>query len=384
MADEFQEITTTSWGKRIVDSLMGIIFGIILFIASFLLIFWNEGRSVDRIRTLDEGRNLVVAVTSEPRIPANNGALIHLSGRATTAEILKDPLFGVQENALKLRRTVEMYQWKEATQTKIEKNLGGSETSATTYSYDKTWSENRIDSASFKHREGHENPPSPPYASEIYKAGNITIGAFKLTNPFIEQITEFVSYPLSEQNVNAMDRRLKKSFILSGNEYFKGDPANPQIGAIRIHFGIIKPTELSIVGKQDNDSIQTYNTKNGSIHLLEMGSVDAVSMFSSAESENTLIAWLIRLGAFLLMWIGLAMVFSPIKVLGDVVPFLGSILGAGIGFVAGVVSLVLSFITIALAWIVFRPVIGLALLALAGGFFFGGFNLIKKKLQKSD
>jgi hypothetical protein len=382
MADEFKEVTTTSWGKRIVNSFMGIIYGIIFFIGAFPLIFWNEGRSVDRIRTLDEGRSLVVAVASEQVDPSHNGGLIHISGNAITNDVLKDQFFGVQENALKLKRTVEMYQWKESKHSKTEKNLGGSETTETTYSYEKAWSEKPINSGEFKKREGHENP-AMPYASETYSATNITIGAFKLTNPFIKQINKFESYPLSQQNFDAMDSRLKQSFALSGNTYFYGDPANPQIGAIRISYGIIKPTDISVVGKQDNNTIQTYYTKNGDISLLEMGNVGAESMFASAESENTLITWLVRLGAFVLMWIGLAMVFGPIKVLGDVVPFIGSILGAGIGLVAGMVSLVLSFVTMAIAWIVYRPVIGIALLVLAGGLFFGGFKMIKGKLQKA-
>ncbi|MFZ4761910.1 MAG: TMEM43 family protein [Alphaproteobacteria bacterium] len=382
MTDEFKEVTTTSWGKRIVNSFMGIIFGIIFFIGAFHLIFWNEGRSVDRIITLDEGRSLVVAVASEQVNPSYNSALIHISGNAVTNSVLKDPFFGVQENALKLKRTVEMYQWKESKDSKTEKNLGGSETTEATYSYDKTWSEEPINSGEFKKREGHENP-AMPYKSETYSATNITIGAFKLSNPFIKQINKFEPYPLSQKNFSAMDSRFKQSFALNGNTYFYGDSANPQIGAIRISYGIIKPTDISVVGKQDSNTIQTYYTKNGEISLLEMGNIGAESMFASAESENTLITCLVRLGAFVLMWVGLAMILGPISVLGDVVPFIGSLLGAGIGLVTGVVSLVLSFTTIAIAWIVYRPVIGIVLLILAGGFFFGGFKMIKGKLQQS-
>ena len=45
------------------------------------------------------------------------------------------------------------------------------------------------------------------------------------------------------------------------------------------------------------------------------------------------------------------------------------------------VALVLTFVTVAIAWIVFRPLIGIALLAFAALFFFGGFKLIRSKLQ---
>jgi hypothetical protein len=382
MADEFTDVTTTSWGDRLTDSFKGIIFGIILFIGAFPLLFWNEERSADRIRTLHEGKSLVVAVASDQVDPSHNGALIHTFGNAISNDILQDQLFGVKENALKLKRTVEMYQWQEKQKSKTKKNSGGSETTKTTYSYDKIWSEHPINSGEFKKSEEHTNP-TMPYASETYSATNITIGAFKLTNHFIEQINKFETYPLSQQNFDAMNSSLKQSFVLSGNSYFYGDASNPQVGAVRISYEIIKPTDISVIGKQDNNIIQTYYTKNGNINLLEMGNVDAESMFTLAESENTLMTWLVRLGAFVLMWSGLQMVFAPISVLGDIVPLIGSLLGAGTSLVAGIISLVLSLVTMAIAWIVFRPMIGIALLILAGGFFFGGFKVIKRKLQKA-
>ena len=369
------------FGERITNSFKGIIFGIILFIASFPLIWWNESRSVDRIKTLDEGRNLVVAVSSQKVNANNNNALIHISGRAVTSDILKDQWFGVAENALKLHRIVEMYQWEEHSKTE-RSNSGRDETSKTTYSYNKTWSAQLIDSSRFKEREGHDNPSSMSYNSETFIASNINVGAFKLTSAFVKQIDDFISYPLSQQNFDDMDKRLQQYFRLNGNEYFYGDPANPQIGAIKIQYSIIKPLEVSVIGKQNNNTIETYYTKNGKMKLLQTGVVGAESMFSSAESENTTITWLIRLGAFLAMWIGLAMLFGPITTLSSVVPMMGSIIGAGIAIITGIICIVLSFITMALAWIFFRPLIGVALLILAGGLLFGGFKIARKKAIK--
>jgi Transmembrane protein 43 len=381
MVDKFVETTTKSWGSRIVGSFMGIIVGIILFLGSFPLIFWNEGHSVNRIKTLNEGRGAVIALSSDTIDAAQNGALIHISGKATTTDTVADSAFGVQGTALKLKRTVEMYQWKESSESKTEKNLGGSETTETTYTYDKVWSETQINSSNFKKSDGHQNPSSMPYESETFSASNITLGAFKLSEPFVSQINSYENYPLSQQNVDAMDPALTAEYALSGNTYFRGDAANPQVGAIRISYGIIKPTDVSVIGKQDAGTVETYFTKNGDLNLLEMGTVSADGMFAAAESENKIVTWLIRLGAFLCMWIGLSLILGPISVFGDVIPFVGNILGAGIGLVTGVVALVLTFVTVAIAWIVFRPLIGIVLLAFAALFLFGGFKLIRSKLQ---
>ncbi len=379
MSDQFREVTTRSWGSRIMGSFVGVLIGIILFFGSFPLIFWNEGRSVDRIKTLGEGRAAVVSLASDQIDSTHQGGLIHISGVATTDEVLKDTQFGVQENALKLSRTVEMYQWQEKSESKTTKNLGGSETTETVYSYEKTWSQNRIDSSRFRKPSGHENPSMPVYASEQFTASTIKLGAFRLGDAFVSQISDFEDYALGQANLDAMDPSLKSTFTLSGKSYFRGNPSNPQVGAIRVGFQIVRPMEVSAVGKQDGDALQSYAAKNGTINLLETGTVSANDMFAAAESENKLITWLIRLGAFLMMWIGLALVMGPISVLGSVIPFIGNILGAGTGFIAFVLALVLTAITAAIAWIVFRPLIGIALLVLAGLFFFGGFKWLRSK-----
>ena len=82
------------------------------------------------------------------------------------------------------------------------------------------------------------------------------------------------------------------------------------------------------------------------------------------------------------MWIGSSMIFKPISVLADVLPFLGSIAGAGIGLITGIISLVLSFITIAIAWLFCRPLIAIGLLVVAVACLTGGMNLIRNAETK--
>ena len=378
MVDEYREVTHRSFGNKIISSFVGVIVGIILFIISFPLIIWNEEQSIDRIRTLDEGRSLVIAVSPEKIDSNNNGSLVHFSGKATTNEILKDSQFGIEENALKLSRNTEMYQWNESTSTKTKENLGGSETQETTYSYKKTWSDTLINSNNFKKSDGHQNPSSMQYESQTSIASNVNVNEFKLTSVFINQINDYKEYPLAQKNFDAMSSHLKKYFKLNGNEYFYGNPEDPQIGSIRIRYSIIQPTEVSVIGKQNNNIIEPYYTKNGDIKLLDLGNVGATTMFSSAESENTMNTWLCRLAAFLLMWTGLAMTLGPIKTLGSIVPLIGNILDGGIKVITGIVAIILSFTTMALAWIFFRPLIGIALLLIVGGIIFAVFKFIRR------
>ncbi len=119
--DSFTEITHQSWGSRIGGSIKGILFGLILFVAAFPLLFWNEGRAVKRYKTLKEGGGMVVSVKSGNIDNANVGKLIHISGKAEAVDSLTDPVFGVSTKGLKLNRVVEMYQWTEASESKTKK-----------------------------------------------------------------------------------------------------------------------------------------------------------------------------------------------------------------------------------------------------------------------
>lgn len=383
MADSFTETTTTSWGKRITDSFGGMLVGLACFIGAFVLLWWGEGRSIDRIRTLDEGRGIVVSVSSADIDTAHDGALVHFSGKAISGENLSDPEFGIfDEGLLKLRRVVEMYQWKEDKSTETKEEMGGSETTKTTYSYKKTWSDALIDSQDFKHPEEHANPATMPFEKKEQVAANIHVGAFELTEAFTDQISNYEPYPLSKKQFEGMEKDLQTALKLHGNEYDSGDPAAPKIGDVRVHFEMIKPEIVSVVGKQDDGKVKRFSTKRGSIELLALGDEDAESMFAQAESENKVLTWLLRLGGILLMWGGLALLLRPIRMLGAVVPFIGALMGAGIGLVSAVVSLVLGTITIAVAWLFYRPMIGGIVLLLALGVLLGGYRLIKDKITR--
>jgi hypothetical protein len=146
------------------------------------------------------------------------------------------------------------------------------------------------------------------------------------------------------------------------------DPAAPQIGDTRITFKVANPTEVSVIAKQTGKTFTPYATKaGGTIELLQTGVHTAAEMIQKAQADNSMMTWILRLVGFVLMLAGLAMMLKPLSVIADVVPFLGSIVGAGIGFIAFLISAVLSLTTIAIAWIVYRPLLGGILIVVAVG-----------------
>ena len=90
-------------------------------------------------------------------------------------------------------------------------------------------------------------------------------------------------------------------------------------------------------------------------------------MFATEKKRAEMITWVIRLGGFVLMWIGLMMLVRPLRVVADILPFAGSMVEFASGLVMLLVAGTVSLVTIAIAWLVYRPVLGIALLILAAG-----------------
>ena len=362
--DSFSVVTHESWFGRIGGAIKGVVFGLLLVAVAFPLLFWNEGRSVKRYKTLKEGGGSVVSVPSDRVDAANEGRLVHLTGTADTQETLTDAVFGISAPALKLRRAVEMYQWDERSQSKTKEKLGGGTETETTYTYSKTWSERPIASAGFKQPSGHQNPGAFPYESEVVTAAQVTLGAFTLSPALVDKIDQ--SEPLAVSAETLLPELPKKAKPYGGGFYLGADPASPQVGDVRVMFRVTKPAEVSVIARQAGASFAPFVTQaGGSIELLQAGARSSAEMIQKAQQDNRIVTWLIRLGGFLLMLIGLNVVFRPLSVLASVLPFLGRVVAAGTGLVAFLLAAVCSISTVAAAWIVYRPLLGAALLAVA-------------------
>ncbi len=365
--ERYTEITHESWSGRISGALSGIIFGLVFFLAAFPLLFWNEGRAVKERKTLEEGAGVVVSIDADGINPKNDGKLIHITAMANTDETLTDPEFGIKVNALKLKRSVEMYQWEESSESETQKKLGGGTETVTTYSYNKIWSGTLINSSIFKKPAGHQNPKSMPYGPLQKTANHIRLGAFTLSGSLAEKISNYSELTIDEDTELSKAVR-EKSLRHNGGLYFGDDPLSPDIGDTQVYFKVARPATVSLIAQQTGKTFAPYSTEaGGDIELLQTGAHRADAMIKKAQKRNMLITWGIRLGGIILMTLGLVTVLRPLAVLADVVPLLGRIVTAGAGLVSFLTALVLSLITIAIAWIAYRPFLGIVLAAGALG-----------------
>ncbi|MGJ8645189.1 MAG: TMEM43 family protein [Luteolibacter sp.] len=365
MADSFTETTTTGWFSRIGGAFKGMVFGVVAILASLVLLWVNEGRAVKTKKTLDEGAKDYVTVSSEKVDAANEGKLVYTTGSATTTDILRDDRLNVSAAALRLRRKVEFYQWEENKKSETKKKLGGSEEKVTTYTYDKAWVDAPIDSSRFDKPSGHENP-KPALDDSTFTAKPITVGAFTLSEGLAGSIGNFT--PLVPDEETAAPETIGgKEVRVEGNGFYVGkDSANPEVGDMRVSHEVALPGEVSIISKQFGSSFEPYSAKaGGKIEMLSEGTRSPESMFESAQKSNKILTWILRGVGALIMFVGFSALFRPLSVVADVVPFIGNIVEVGTGFVSLLLTIPISLVVIAFAWVFYRPLIGIPLLLVA-------------------
>lgn len=385
MSDNSFTVTSgTGWFARIGGAIKGVLFGLVMIVISLPVLFFNEGRAVKTRKTLDEGSKSVVTVSTESVDAENDGKLVYLTGDAAVDEVLSDPDFGVEVEAVGLRRKVEMFQWKENTQTETKKKLGGGEETVTTYSYEMVWSDSVIDSSGFQKKQEHANP-EPALDGKTWSADPVTLGAFELSKGLVGQIDNYTEVPTSDA-VEEREELAGKTLHKEPSHYYLGEsPEAAAVGDLRVSHEAALPGTVSVIAKQSADSFEPFVAKaGGTIELLETGTVSAEAMFAAEHSANKFMTWILRLVGFILMLVGFSLLFRPLSVLADVVPFIGNIVGAGTGFVALLLSLPLSLLVISVAWIFYRPLIGIPLvIAAAAGFVFLIRTLMAQKKKRT-
>ena len=175
----------------------------------------------------------------------------------------------------------------------------------------------------------------------------------------------------------------------AGNMLYIGlVPGAPEVGDVRVTWTQIVPAKVTIISQVDGDTFKPYKAKNGKrFQTLVMGKKDAADIFESAHNSNTFWLWTLRIIGILLVIAGLKGIFGILETLFKVVPFLAGIVGWGIGLVCTVVGIVWSLIIIALAWLFYRPLLGITLLVVAGFliwiFAFKGKDKLKELMAKN-
>ena len=389
MVNSYTSTGNTSWFSRMKGAIIGVLFGMIMIPGSVALHGWNEYRTIHRTQGLKQGAKLVTTVENIDSVQSTlDKELVHMTGQAHTDHQLRDDEFAIEENAIKLRRNVEMFQWVESESTRTKKKLGGGQKRTTTYTYDMEWATGREDSTKFEHSEGHHNPPLH-FKQKTKTADHVVVGAYELNNKLINDINSYEVIEWNDDRISRVPVDLADNLVFDGEHVYwsaEGKPSidAPRLGDHRIRFEAVRPTEVSLVAQQTGNTFAAFEVPNGEkIEKLYVGQLSAEKMFEAFQNENMMLAWILRAVGLVLACGGFFLIMNPLAVFADVVPIFGSMTRGVIGMVGGLLGVCLSATTISISWIAVRPLIGIPLLIVAVVSAVMIFRVIRKNKSQS-
>lgn len=357
-----ERVVRQGWLSRLKSSVAGILFGLLFVGVAAVVQFWNEGRTLRQQNLLDAGRAEVVTVQAAANVESAGERLVHVVDQLAAEGERLDPVFNQVAEGLALRRRVEMYQWKERKESHEETSVGGSKTTRTVYHYDRAWEDEPIDHRRFEEPKGHENPGEFPFDNEVWRAERVALGELQLSPEVVEEVGGWKPMAVASDR---LPDNLAASFSADG-EWLSTQSGSPRVGDVRVRFERVPEGELSVVARLHGGTLMADVRELGTLLLVERGRHSAAELFDAAERRNAGLGWALRIGGFVVMWIGFGMLFAPLAVVADVLPIAGRMTRMATTLVSGVLAALISFVAIASGWLFNRPwLLVLAVLAIA-------------------
>ncbi|CAD8122657.1 unnamed protein product [Paramecium sonneborni] len=415
-------------GESEVSPLVEFLAGIILFFISFPILWLNEYKAAENEINLERAEKECTSTNCLEVNPNLEKRLIHINGQTKTENILKDKRFGIEvDNCLVLKRRVETYQW-----IRKEETEGVGKDKKIKVFFVTEWS--AIPQESYENFENDDKDwtikKKTKYAKEAY------LGAYKLTKFQLKQAKDFKVITPKQEFVSicqqSFPQRTQEHIKIQDDYiYFNKIDGNFTVGDQRIRFQMIKCGDATVVSQQKGNSFEPYSlyVKNNQLlndydhkdsdhsiyvgedlsqilkdkadengikkqlkHLLEpikyidwfLEKILTIhEVFDHKLKESRKLTLAIRFLGFLLMFFGLMFFFSPIVYVISWFPFLGRFMAELSTFlfalVSAMISIPLTLITIALAWLRFHPKRALVIFGIAFMIGFTVWVIISKK-----
>jgi hypothetical protein len=354
--------------QRVGGSMCGSVIGLGLIAVSCLILFTNEGRSVHTYNMLVETRGHCNPVKSADNVYSElDNKLIYVSGKLATNGLVADNHYGISGRFVRLKRKVEMYQWIEETETRKYKEPDGSVREERHYRYSTAWRSDVVHSNSFDDPRYHHNPSSMPVESMEWTADRTSVGRYELSREAVADISNFKTFHLSS------DSPYKGNVQVYGNMLYEGNPQKPEVGDIRVSYTYAGSTEegredvVSIVGRQSPGPVITpYSTSDGyRVLFLYMERLSMNEVFDRQHASNEALTWFLRGLGWLLTVIGFNMVTGILTTLVDWIPLVRELVSLSMLLLSVALGSSLSLVVIAIAWLRYRPLFGMAVLLVA-------------------
>jgi hypothetical protein len=421
--DTPEGFTHTSFGERMASACCGMVFGVFMFFGSLALIWYNEGRAVKTAATISEMETSYVTAGCKDDPSKFDGKLIWIGCDLDPTTFVDQktakglPMGG---KGLWISQEIEEYVWKEAKQQGACRKTtgGGKDCPKPTYSYSQIWSKSGAHAYENPDapRNNYLNPPtnlcgsgSDFPGSRQYGSGTTPlIGKFKLTHTLLDRFSKTIPAPKTSVVVpNIPDPNTWNDRTGQGQTVSSVDDQNticraagecqtypPNRGArtgdckIGVKLGYTKKASVMGVAKSNGD-IEKYTSKqypDYSELFVSDSAESAQQMIDGAKSANKTITWLLRFVGFIICWWGLQMVTGPISLAPQAVPCIGDMISGMVGCILCVATCFIAtfwcFLVFAIAWLRFRPLIGIPCLLISVGSLAAFVMWRKKKMEE--
>lgn len=316
--------------------------GIVLFLASFVVLYMNEGRTdfskIAKKAVVIEADNVQANIDSEGQLVSASGTVL------ANGSQIGDDLYLNPGPYLNLDRQVDTYAWIEESETVTKTDSAGNETSETIYSYVMDWDDSPMASEDFNEPEGHTNP-APSLSAVTVKADSGSLEQYSFSSSV--DVPPAVKLPLKADMLalTANANLANDTYIFVRNSS-TGTYTSPQLGDVRVSYAVLQvPFEGTLFGQLHGTDIEPYVSKQGD-ELFRVFDGTHDQSIAKMHSEYKSALWAFRLIGFLMMWFGLWSLFGPISTLLTFIPILGSVGKAMIGFLTFSVALLLSGVAI--------------------------------------
>lgn len=343
-------VTHKGFLSNLMSSIVGIPIGILLFLASFYVLFINEGRT-------DWSKVAAEAAVADPAAASgHDGEFVTVTGPLTTDALIGDPEYTAPGNYISFSRTAEMYAWVENSSSTTRDKIGGGTETVTTYTYELEWTSSPESGADFQEA-GHNNPPMTVEQGS-WLAPQASVGAWTFAT---ESASGQCFLGSACRGLPAGDSVSPTALQLTGAAaagtiqgdyvYLMGaSPTSSTVGDVRISFSAL-PVGGTVTAFANVEGGQLVPHVGGEESIFRIMSGDRAGALERMHGEFVAKGWIFRLIGFLMMWIGMQMVFGPLQAIAGILPFVKKITGFIIGLITGVIALALTTVTVILSMI---------------------------------
>lgn len=246
----------------------------------------------------DYGSMKPATVSADKVDASQEGKLVFVSGPFTAAPI-HDPELDFTIPAMRLRRQVAIWQWRQYEHdiTHVNPNTGKSEHVRYEYSYSQEWSDRPLDSSKYIEK-GHDNPPARLPDLFNLLPTEVKVGAYRVPTELLDRLGGYFPW----HSPSGKPARAGTWDAAKG-EFFPNLPADgkPVVGTIRYTYAVTDlPKEASAMGQLKGDTLSEFTTAHGlKKPELQTGSATAQEFLKADVANTGVVRWFFRICNFI-------------------------------------------------------------------------------------